>query len=362
VTSFFPFRPRSARPPRDARQGLAGFLFVSASLILIPFIWRAGLAAWGPPRSHEAPSYLPALEAARERKPFVADPIEDLHGMAPGYVIIGDSMAGRLDWARLSALTHESVAPLLQNATGSAYWYLVFKNYVVASRIHPKRVVIFFRDNNLTDVMYRLAGPYRATLDEVALDREDGLDAIVGTAAGGPWFRVHRLVDRVYDVTRARAWLSPILTGWPAEVAAGRPGRVGFLAALNSAFDLRHLRPVAQADVAETDDLAADFDLHVGASVLPSLVALARANSLPLCFVRVLRRPVNGQPPPESAALRRYVGKLRAFLEAHGAALIDDRDDPVMATLAYGDGDHISADARLAYTDRFVDKLAALAR
>ena len=53
-------------------------------------------------------------------------------------------MAGRLDVARLTSLTQQNVAPILQNATGSAYWYLVFKNYVVASGIQPKWVIVFF--------------------------------------------------------------------------------------------------------------------------------------------------------------------------------------------------------------------------
>ena len=40
---------------------------------------------------------------------------------------------------------------LLQFASGPAYWYLAFKNYLVASGVRPRVTFFFFRDTNLTD-------------------------------------------------------------------------------------------------------------------------------------------------------------------------------------------------------------------
>ena len=343
------------------------------ALLTIPLLWRAARAAWGPPDSSAPPSYLPALELARMRAPFEPGPIAALQSMDPGTVIIGDSMAGRIDPALLSELSGKPVAPILQNATGSAYWYLVFKNYVVASGIQPRWVIVFFRDTNLTDPMFRLAGEYRNRLDEVALNREDELNAIVAARAGGAWFRghaatddrwarVHTAFDRVYGVERARIWLEPALTTWVARVVVGNQRRRALQTDMNGMFELEHLRSLTTADMDATSDRDTDFASNVEASTLPSFLDLARKNNLRLCFVRVLRRPENGRPPDESPGLSRYVRDLRAYIDGHGATLIDDRDDPDMARLAYADGDHIAREEKGHYTSLFYLKLSRVAR
>jgi hypothetical protein len=54
------------------------------------------------------------------------------------------------------------------------------------------------------------------------------------------------------------------------------------------------------------------------------------------------------------------VADLRAYVQARGGVLLDDRDDPALARLPYADGDHVTRDARLPYTDRFWARVAAL--
>ena len=132
-------------------------------------------------------SFLPAYESSRQREPFDPDPISDLARLKPGYVVIGDSMAGRIDVRRLAQLSGRPVAPLLQAGSGSAYWYLALKNWVVASDIKP-RAVFIFRDTNLTDVLFRLS-PW--TLDRVAREREDELNRVVATRAATPSHRLN---------------------------------------------------------------------------------------------------------------------------------------------------------------------------
>ena len=58
------------------------------------------------------PTYLTSLEGPREREPFAADRIPDLQTLQPGYVVIGDSMAGTRVDERLIELTVVQVAPL----------------------------------------------------------------------------------------------------------------------------------------------------------------------------------------------------------------------------------------------------------
>ncbi len=332
-----------------------------ALVLVVPFGWRVALAAWGPGAEDRQPSYLPTLERSRAREPFEAVVVDDLARLDPGIVVIGDSMAGRIDPDRLAALSHRAVGPILHNATGSAYWYLALKNFVVASGVRPDWVLVFFRDTNLTDVTFRLDGPYRSALDQAAHDREDELDAVVSRRRRGNWHAVHDAANRIYDVARAREWVEPALSRWPARLVAGDDaGRL--LERVNDAFALERLRPMAQADLAAADLQQADVDRFVEASVLPLMLDLARAHDLRLVFVRVLRRPEHGQPPAEAPQMRQYVTQLRAYIEARGGFLLDDRDVPALAQLPYADGDHVARDARGPYTDLLWERLQDLER
>jgi hypothetical protein len=355
-----------------SRPHLFAFAGVCLAMLTAPLIWHVARVGWAAQES-APPSYLPALELARERAPFRREPIDDLRTMRPGYVIVGDSMAGRLDVARLTSLTRQNVAPILQNATGSAHWYLVLKNYVVASGIRPKWVLVFFRDTNLTDPLFRLGGEYRGVLDQVALDREDELNAVISARTQGGWFRahtlttdrwsrVHTLIDRMYGVERSRVWVEPAMTAWLARVAVGRQRRRAFLADVNTMFELDRLRPLASADIGAPEDRDLDFRSNVTSSTLPLFLQLAKQHGLNLCFVRVLRRPQNGRPPDEPAALTQYVRDLREYIEARDAVFMDDRDDPEMARIAYADGDHIARAETGHYTELFLARLARFAR
>lgn len=340
----------------------AALLAILLIIAVVPSAGRWLLGTVGPGDDDAQPSYLPALEARRARSPFDPIPREDLRKDQPRVVIIGDSMSGRIDEVRLGELTGRYVAPLRMNATGPAYWYLMLKNYVAASGAKPEWVVVFFRDTNLTDVLFRLDGPYRSGLDVVAAEAEPALDRVIARRTGGLWSPLYRALESVYHVKAVRGWIEPALNEWPARLVAA-PGRhPALIERVNSAFTLDKLRSIAQADLAAADDRDADFARFVDASVLPLMIAVAKDANLRLCFVRVMRRPTDGQPPPVSPALTRYVQELRTYVQANGAYVIDDHDDPWLATLPYGDGDHISRDARVPYTDRFWPKLQALAR
>jgi hypothetical protein len=338
------------------------FILVCASALAVPLGWRGAAARWAP--IDDAPaSYLPALEARRVRTAFKSDPIDDLRRLQPGYVLIGDSMAGRVDPERLTAISNQFVAPLLQNATGSAYWYLVLKNYVVASGIKPQWVVIFFRDTNLTEPAWRLTGAYRPHLDDVAGEREPELDAMLMRRIHSPLFRIRQTVDRAYGAERARSWVEPALTDWPARVVAGRRRRQEFLDSVNAAFALERLRPVATADLEAAAEREMDFDANVSSSALPLMVDVAQQHGLRLVFVRVLRRTAApGRFAPQPERMTAYVRGLRAYLGSRGVPFLDERDDPANATIRFNDGDHIAREDRVRYTDWLYAKLQQLPR
>jgi len=78
--------------------------------------------------------------------------------------------------------------------------------------------------------------------------------------------------------------------------------------------------------------------------------------------IRRGQRPVNGQPPVQSPALKKYVHDLREYVQAHGGILHDDTGDPAITLDMYEDGDHIARSARPVYTRVFYERLRVLFR
>ena len=347
-------------PPGAAPSASAWQLLVLIILTLgVPFGIRAAVAQRAEPPA--APSYLSALEGPRTREAFNPEPIEELRRMNPGYVVIGDSMAGtRIDARRLTELAGRPVAPLLQAGSGPAYWYLLLKNWVIASGTRPRVVFIFFRDSHLTNVLYRLDDPYRWMIDVAAADREDELNAVIASRTEGRW-RLIEQVERAYGADQARRQLEPALTEWVGRtIVPSRRQRTAFMTNMNARFGLDHLRPMDAADIAAAEDLEADFERYVHRSVLPLMLRDAKAAGLTLCFVRVQRRPVGGSAPVQSPALRRYVEDLRRYVESNGAIFRDDTGDPALTLDMYEDGDHLAGAYRRRYTEILFERLRPL--
>jgi hypothetical protein len=336
-------------------MAVAKFLLAVAGLLLLPLGLRAANRLHPAPNLHA--SYLPSIEGPRERHAFDADRVPALARMNPAWVVIGDSMAGsRIDPALLAQLTGGVTAPLLYAGSGPAWWYLVLKNWVVSSHIHPKAVLVFFRDTNLTNVLFRIDATW--ALDTAALDREDDLNAVVARRRGSVFYRVRDRFDRLYQTEQARRWTEPLVNEWPARVIIPyRRQRAAFMTRLNERFGLAHLRPMDAADMQATEDREADFDAFVDKSGLPLMLRDGREAGLTLVFVRVQRRPVGGQPPVQSPALRRYVAQLQAYIEGHGAIFMDDTGDPAQTIDMYEDGDHLSREGRRRYTEQFASRL-----
>ncbi len=350
-------------PPDDASASRSGPSAVQLIAILVLTLTVPSSLRLMHGRSADATSrvpYLPVFPGHRSQ-PFHAGRIPELQHMNPGAVVIGDSMAGtRIDERVLSQLSGVPVAPLLQAGSGPAFWYLALKNWVVASGIKPRVVFIFFRDTNLTDVMFRLDDQYRWSLDMVAGETEEELNDVVQSALDGPFYAVHQAVERVYHVDAARRAVEPIVSSAPARWVAGPAGQAGLLESANQRFGLDRLRVMEAADMAA--DGGTDFAASVKHSVLPLMLREAQRGGFKLCLVRVQRRPLNGQPPAQSPALRKYVRDLREYVQAHGGILHDDTGDPAITLDMYEDGDHIARHARADYTRVFYERLRVLFR
>jgi hypothetical protein len=305
--------------------------------------------------------YLPSLEIRRPHQLFRVQNIEELRFGKPRWVFIGDSMLGtRIDpihLGRISTAGHEGVSFLYHAATGPAWWYLTFKNHLLASGVKPRMTFIFFRDTNLTDTMFRLEGHYGHALDEVATASEPELDRLVAAHRKGRWYRVHRVVDGVYEADLATSWMEPLLRRWWVRWKDPRRETVErFEWNLEQVFSVDAIRYDVGADLAQSDVTdVPDFHRDLPVSVLPLIVDLSKQHGLPVCFVRVQRRPVGNRPPEQSPALQRYVAEMKAWIEASGACFHDDTGDPEMTLDLYEDGDHV-ADRRR-YTEIFRKRL-----
>jgi hypothetical protein len=335
------------------RRG-AALLAVLLGAVVVPLGLRAVNRAVRPPDA--APSYIPSIESPRVRAPFDSGAVAALREAANDYILIGDSMAGtRIDPGHLSRLIGgHGAAALFHPGSGPAYWYLTFKNLVINAGLRPRVVVFFFRDENLTDTLFRV---YPSALDRVAKNQEPVLDEILAARARGTFYRLHGAVRRVYQYDQTRAWLEPIIIRAPVAWSAGRRGRKTLLDSINNeVFTLEALRPMVAADMAASSGEALDFNRNLPTSVLPEILRLSKVSGIRVAFVRVQRRPAADGPPPQSPALQEYVRQLWRYLESNGAIFHDDWGDPDQPLSVYEDGDHVKKDFRRTYTEIFFRK------
>ncbi|MCX6552804.1 MAG: hypothetical protein NTY02_17685 [Acidobacteria bacterium] len=334
-----------------SRSQWLSLCLVVAGMFAVPLGLRALIPLIQSPTA--APSYIPSFETPRDRAPFDAEVVATLRETRPDYYVIGDSMAGtRIQPGHLSRLVGgRGVASLLYAGVGSAYWYLTFKNVIVEPGLRPRAVIFFFRDENMTDPLFRA---YPGSLDRVAGDREPELDRILAAAANGTLYRLHTAVQSVYQYALLSRWVEPRIAAAPVPLSARRSNQKKLLERINNeVFTLDALRPMALADMQSASEAALDFDTHLPTSVLPEIVRLSTQSGIRVAFIRVQRRPVGNKPPAQSPALQRYVMRLRDYLVANGAYFHDDWGDPQQPLDIYEDGDHISRAYIRHYTEVF---------
>ncbi len=343
-------------PPSDHRSRSRLDLIVIAVLaLLLPL----GLRPVAARVSAGAPlSYLPALETFRQRVPYDPTFREDIRKIRPEFVFIGDSMLGcRIEPTHMRRTINRQTWWVMQPGTGSAWWYLAFKNHVLGADVVPKAAIFFFRDYNLTDVMFRLDAAFRWSLDTVAGPEEPELNAALARRRQGGWSAVHAAVNRVYHPAPLVARADDRLGQWPSELLVGPRRAAAFTKDMNDLFAFERLRPMPQADMA-AEQAQADFSETLPTSILPELIRLARSRGVRLAFVRVQRRPRPDGPPRESPVLRQYIADLRAYLDAEGAVFIDDTGNPAFTLDWYKDGDHLLGSRRREYTEMFAKTAA----
>jgi hypothetical protein len=195
---------------------------------------------------------------------------------------------------------------------------------------------------------------------ELRAYQREAIDAVIAARRSGVWSRVRSAAVQLYETDVATGWLEPAIRRWFVNWRYPDPSaRLRFDQSLVERFDLANLRPDVAADLASVNERA-DFARDLPTSILPLMLADAKAHGIQLCFVRVQRRPDGTTPPPQPPALQRYVKDLAAYLRAEGALFHDDWGDPEMPESLYRDGDHVGDKRR--YTELFRKRLDPLFR
>ncbi len=320
-------------------------IFVAAVILLPAFI------------SHLVPT----------RRDFDSKPIAHLRKKQPEVVLIGDSvLGGSIDPALFARETGVKDVELLWNGgAASAAWYLLLKNNVVASGIHPRLVCIFFRERMLTDATFRTTPTYRRFLESIRHEKEPVYRDILQKDETEEESTLGRFIDWLYPLNSRRHVQADKISRLAFRVAAGG-SRIGPLRRrVNETFDVAKLRDEVMDESTELSGAKAEeFNPDPKHSFLPHMVETAKEAGIPLCFVRQKRYPLPDGTVPQSESLRRYIAQLRNWLESQGCAFIDLTNDPEPDQSMYnkpGD-DHMRRAAKEKMTEIYARKLSPLLR
>jgi hypothetical protein len=312
---------------------------------------------------------LPALisHLVPARRDFDPKPVAHLRKKQPEVVLIGDSvLGGSIDPVLFARETGVNDVELLWNGgAASAAWYLLLKNYVVASGIRPRLVCIFFRERMLTDATFRTTPTYRRFLESIRHEKEPVYRDILLKDETEEESTLGRFVDWFYPLNSRRHVQEEKISRLAFRVAAGG-SRIGPLRRrVNETFDVAKLRDEVMDESTELSGAKAEeFNPDPDHSFLPHMVETAKQAGISLCFVRQKRYPLPDGTTPQSDSLRRYIAELRRWLKSQGCAFVDLTSDlePDQAMYNKPGDDHMSRAAKERMTEIYVQKLSPLLR
>lgn len=299
---------------------------------------------------------LPAAYRTREsgKLPFNSHDLDEMNRIRPDYVWIGNSMLGtRIDAEVLTQLLGENCCYVMTSTGAASAWlHQALKNHILAAERRPKKVFVFFRDTFLTWPSFRAQDMYWWRIERLSHAQEPELDRAMQASRTWQETLEYRL-GLVYPLQKLRSRAKLAIE----RVAAGyvpwgheKPGRK-----FNQLFAFEKMRQMEGDDTAfdSVDTSHFDFAGSVEASLLPSMIALARDAGVELVFVRVQRRPTRTEPE----ALKTYLAQLKDYVTFKGAGFYDFTGDPELTLDHYLDGDHIRPEWRRESTEHFVRRM-----
>ncbi len=341
--------PEQADSRREVTSSWVRLALVVLALILggAWVVWRARL--------------LPPIE----KRAFDTRPLQRVISSRPDFVVIGNSMAGtRIHERTLNqVLAPRRAVSITYGGSRAAVWYLIFKNYIVASGVRPTRVVIFFRYQELTELTYRDTGFDQVQIERASPEFDPVVEAKLFPPPSHPVKRLAWRLGKLVPVSRLRASVADQTQVWFDEMSTmfvSEPDQQKRHQLVNAPFALERLRG-APAAAASAGAAVYDFASTVGGSFLPELLSLSKSSGIPLGFVRIRPRSV-AEGTPESPEMQKYVAELKRYIEARGAMFVDMSGAEWETAELYKNGDHIGPKFHAQYTRLFVANVPELFR
>ncbi len=258
--------------------------------------------------------------------------------------------------------------------SSSIGWYLFLKNVVLPSSHHPRDVIQFFRDNQLTwphlktgerdqPRIERLMDGHEAVVERILPDfggeDDDPLEGLPSFLV--PWREnpSRSLVER----------LQGMLRDWAMDLTGFGTPKVTRRRFLASRFALENLRAdLGGASGENLDDEEDDgemapevFDASAEESFLPHLREVAAGCDARLTLYRVRRR-FDAMGKPQEGYLSTYIHGLREWCHREDVLLVDETGDQTILLEFYADGDHLAVQHEPLFTRYFWDKVGPLLR
>ncbi|GEM_PF-4086933 len=326
-------------------------------LSLILFLATIGVVTW---MLRPSPEAAPGLDKdAVEDVQRWRQSLVDEH---PQVVLLGNSMLGHgVNAIHFAMRTGLPTVKMWDGGVASAWRYLMLKNVIAPSPGKPEVVVIFFKDQYLTEPAFRVDGNYKARLDALRQPSEPLLDELAyGKERRDP---LANLVSECWPLDRQRAVVKPTVEDWiKKQVGYGlhEKGKEAVNAAIGRVFADNNLntelftKAQLEAMSTKTED-DRDFPTLIRNSFVPSDIKIAKAAGLRLIYVRIKRvqdaqAQEDGGTSYDNPYMKQYMIDLRAYLSSHDVPLFDFTTDIQLKVSDYADGDHLNEAGRLRFT------------
>ncbi|MCB0338251.1 MAG: hypothetical protein KDD53_01545 [Bdellovibrionales bacterium] len=241
----------------------------------------------------------------------------------------------------------------------SAHWYLILKNYILASKVLPKSVFVFYRDTVLTEPELRTTGAYRTKTERLQLDQEPEFRKIAIERCQPTLHSDTNRYSHLFPLVQFRDKANLIINNTALSFAlVSSDQRPQFLAKVNKIFHYAELRSdLVGDDLGGLDNeiTKKTFRESLNCSFLPLIIELCKTHGMKLNFIRVQKRPTIKGAAKRSAALVAYLKDLDSYLEGAGVGTFDLTGDPKIRLRWYADGDHIAPKYKQEYTRHFFE-------
>lgn len=276
-------------------------------------------------------------------------------------VVLGHSLAvDGIDAQKLGELRGEKALNLGRAGQNSAYWYLVFKNFLMHADPRPREVLIVFDSARLTTPEKNVFGRYRADILSVSEREEPLLDELVLQKKQSfldRWLERHSRLYLWRETLRDR-----VIAGLQQFVLARfLPTDNNTIKRLDAEiFDNAKMIPSLRAEaVREEAGLGRehyDFNARVGSSFLPALIQMARERGIRLVFVNM--KTLNPVAEDQLA----YGRELAGYLEKAGVGYLDYRFADFILPSHFIDEEHLNVEGRGIFTAHLAADLTDLDR